>query len=139
MNFRASAPEEEAVALASEVIPSSATLGLRDLSFSYLGLSDLDTQRATVRMFTDLGLLSHFRVDHATFCRWVLTVRRNYRNETVPYHNWMHAFNVAQMMFAMLKTTGWEEKFSKVRRGINFVWSGHNNGVLFYFRLRSWD
>ena len=33
-------------------------------------------------------------------CRWLLTVRKNYRN--VIYHNWRHAFNVAQSMFCML-------------------------------------
>lgn len=116
MNFSASAPEEDARALAAEeVVPSAAALGLRDLAFSYLGMTDSATYRATVRMFVDLGLLSHFRVDYGTFCRWVLTVKRNYRNETVPYHNWWHAFNVAQMMFAMLRATGWDERFSKVR------------------------
>jgi cGMP-specific 3',5'-cyclic phosphodiesterase len=33
--------------------------------------------------------------------RWVMTVKKNYRKVT--YHNWRHAFNVAQTMFAMLK------------------------------------
>lgn len=33
-------------------------------------------------------------------CRWLLTVRKNYR--MVLYHNWRHAFNVCQCMFAML-------------------------------------
>ena len=36
-------------------------------------------------------------------CRWVLTVKKNYR--PVTYHNWRHAFNVAQMMFAILKVS----------------------------------
>lgn len=35
-----------------------------------------------------------------TLCRWLLTVRKNYR--MVLYHNWRHAFNVCQLMFAML-------------------------------------
>lgn len=35
-----------------------------------------------------------------TLCRWLLTVRKNYR--MVLYHNWRHAFNVCQCMFAML-------------------------------------
>ena len=50
-------------------------------------------------MFVDLGLLSAFNIEYDTLCRWLLTVKRNYRNETVQYHNWYHAFNVAQMMF----------------------------------------
>lgn len=65
-------------------------------------------------MFIDLGLLSHFHVDYATACRWVMTVKKNYRNDSVSYHNWYHAFNVTQMMFAMLTQTGWDKSFSKV-------------------------
>lgn len=34
-------------------------------------------------------------------CRWILSVKKNYRD--VAYHNWRHAFNVAQCMFASLK------------------------------------
>lgn len=33
-------------------------------------------------------------------CRWILTVKRNYR--PVIYHNWRHSLNVTQTMFAML-------------------------------------
>ena len=35
-----------------------------------------------------------------TLCRWLLSVKKNYRNVT--YHNWRHAFNVAQTMFWMI-------------------------------------
>ncbi|GAB1598501.1 hypothetical protein Ahia01_000127200 [Argonauta hians] len=43
--------------------------------------------------------LSELNMDN--FTRFVLTVRRNYRN--VPYHNWTHAFSVTQTMFTILK------------------------------------
>lgn len=33
-------------------------------------------------------------------CRWILSVKKNYR--PVIYHNWRHALNVAQTVFAML-------------------------------------
>ena len=33
-------------------------------------------------------------------CRWLLSVKKNYR--PVIYHNWRHAFNVAQCMFTMI-------------------------------------
>lgn len=33
-------------------------------------------------------------------CRWVLSVKKNYR--PVKYHNWRHALNVCQTMFAMV-------------------------------------
>lgn len=35
-----------------------------------------------------------------TLYRFLITVKRNYRD--VPYHNWRHAFNVAQVMFAIM-------------------------------------
>lgn len=35
-------------------------------------------------------------------CRWILSVKKNYR-KNVAYHNWRHAFNTAQCMFAALK------------------------------------
>ena len=72
-----------------------------------------------MRMFVDLGLLSAFNIDTETLCRWLLTVKRNYRNDTVKYHNWFHAFNVAQMMFCMLRTADWSHTvFEPVINGL---------------------
>ena len=71
-------------------------------------------------MFVDLGLINAFNIDYETLCRWLLTVKRNYRNETVQYHNWYHAFNVAQMMFCMLTKTTWiGQKFQPVKYMLN--------------------
>jgi len=44
---------------------------------------------------------SLFRFDMDVVSRFILTVRKNYRR--VPYHNWTHAFNVAQCMFCCIK------------------------------------
>lgn len=41
-------------------------------------------------------------------CRWILSIRKNYR--PLKYHNWRHALNVTQTMFAMMKT-GKMERF----------------------------
>jgi cAMP and cAMP-inhibited cGMP 3',5'-cyclic phosphodiesterase 10 len=35
--------------------------------------------------------------------RFILTVRKNYRN--VPYHNWSHAFSVAHAIYTVIKQT----------------------------------
>ena len=51
---------------------------------------------AAVRMFVDTGMTTYFRLPYLTLCRWLLSVRKNYRNVT--YHNWDHAFNVTQTM-----------------------------------------
>ncbi|CAJ0930603.1 unnamed protein product, partial [Ranitomeya imitator] len=40
---------------------------------------------------------------YETLCRWILSVKKNYR-KNVAYHNWRHAFNTAQCMFAALRT-----------------------------------
>ena len=42
-----------------------------------------------------------FSVDYKMLVRFTLTVRKNYRN--VPYHNWTHAFTVAQTMYMIIK------------------------------------
>ena len=51
-------------------------------------------------MFLDLDLIERFHIDYLTLCRWLLSVKKNYRD--VAYHNWRHAFNVAQMMFVII-------------------------------------
>lgn len=114
MNYQASSSEEEAQELVNVDIPSAQTLRIDTFEYNYIGLADLETYRSTIRMFIDLGLLSRFNIDYHTFCRWVLTVKKNYRNDTVQYHNWYHGFNVCQMMFCMLRKAGWDRVFSKV-------------------------
>ncbi|XP_041484110.1 probable 3',5'-cyclic phosphodiesterase pde-5 isoform X2 [Lytechinus variegatus] len=42
------------------------------------------------------------RFDYDELCRFILTVRKNYRR--VPYHNWTHAFSVAHSVYTMIKT-----------------------------------
>ena len=49
-------------------------------------------------MFYELDLVSRFGIDHRTLTRWLLTVKKNYRAEVL-YHNWNHAFNVAQVQY----------------------------------------
>ena len=63
-------------------------------------------------MFYDLGLVQRFSLSHNTICRWLLTVKKNYR--PIIYHNWRHAFNVAQVMFSSLANSGWGEKLGPV-------------------------
>ncbi|KAL4688751.1 hypothetical protein H8959_005003, partial [Pygathrix nigripes] len=67
---------------------------------------------AALRMFMELGMVQKFKIDYETLCRWLLTVRKNYR--MVLYHNWRHAFNVCQLMFAMLTTAGFQEILTEV-------------------------
>jgi len=49
------------------------------------------------------------RVVPQTLCRWLISVKRNYR--PVRYHNWRHAFNVCQSAFCMITTGGLDNVF----------------------------
>lgn len=64
-------------------------------------MTDDDTLRACLRMFIELNFIKTFQIPYGVLCRWLLSIKKNYRNVT--YHNWRHAFNVAQTMFAIIK------------------------------------
>lgn len=104
LSYHATAPFQEAQTLAKAVIPSTQALRLADFEFSDFSLDEDMLVRATLRMFLDLDLIERFHMDYGTLCRWLLSVRKNYREVT--YHNWRHAFNVAQMMFSIIVATG---------------------------------
>uniref|UniRef100_H2YVD3 Phosphodiesterase n=1 Tax=Ciona savignyi TaxID=51511 RepID=H2YVD3_CIOSA len=110
LSYHAVASPLETNALLTNDIPSSKSLGILKYEFDDTTLSDLDTVRASVRMFIDLKLVEKFRINHETLCRWVASVKRNYR--PVSYHNWRHAFNVCQSCFCMVKTGGLDTVFS---------------------------
>lgn len=75
---------------------------------------DRHTKRQTnsIHSYIDL-ILNHalhlaFPIRHQVLCRWILSIRKNYR--PLKYHNWRHGFNVTQTMFAVMKT-GKMERF----------------------------
>ncbi|MFT7797415.1 cGMP-specific 3',5'-cyclic phosphodiesterase [Arapaima gigas] len=115
LSYHASAPDEETRALqvtAAASIPSAQSLRLLDFSFSDFELSDGETTQATVRMFVDLNLVQSFQMKYkVNLCQWILSVKKNYRR-TVAYHNWRHAFNTAQCMFAVLKSGRMQSKLT---------------------------
>ncbi|KAF6096036.1 phosphodiesterase 5A [Phyllostomus discolor] len=114
LSYHASAAEEETrelQSLAAAVVPSARTLRITDFGFSDFELSDLETALCTIRMFTDLGLVQSFQMKHEVLCRWILSVKKNYR-KNVAYHNWRHAFNTAQCMFAALTAGRIQSKLS---------------------------
>lgn len=104
LSYHATSPREESFSLSKAIIPSTQALRLTDLNFSDFSLDEDTMVKATLRMFLDLDLIERFHMDYGILCRWLLSVRKNYR--PVTYHNWRHAFNVAQMMFAILTVTG---------------------------------
>ncbi|EEB10808.1 cAMP/cGMP cyclic nucleotide phosphodiesterase, putative [Pediculus humanus corporis] len=108
LSYHASASVEDTERLYNDFIPSVESYNLLSFKFIDFKLPDEDTCRATIRMFMECNLIKHFQIPYNVLCRWVLSVKKNYR--PVKYHNWRHALNVAQTMFAMLKT-GKMERF----------------------------
>ena len=100
----------EAVELSQLETPSSLQLRLQMFSFTDLEMEDVDTLKASLRMFKDLGLTRKFKLEHKTLCRWLLTVKKNYRTE-VAYHNWRHAFQVAQVTWFLKTLRGLQHDF----------------------------
>ncbi|GBP36575.1 Dual 3',5'-cyclic-AMP and -GMP phosphodiesterase 11 [Eumeta japonica] len=112
LSYHASASLDDAQKLRSQRIPSAAHYRLHELAFDDADMSDEDTVRACLRMFLDLDFVERFHIEYGVLCRWLLSVKKNYRNVT--YHNWRHAFNVAQMMFAILTETQWWKIFGEL-------------------------
>uniref|UniRef100_A0A8D8VUM6 Phosphodiesterase n=2 Tax=Cacopsylla melanoneura TaxID=428564 RepID=A0A8D8VUM6_9HEMI len=108
LSYHATASSEDTRKLIKDSIPSATVYNLYSFKFIDFDLSDMDTCRATIRMFLECNLVQQYHIPYDVLCRWVLSVKKNYR--PVKYHNWRHALNVAQTMFAMLKT-GKMERF----------------------------
>ncbi|XP_063049981.1 cGMP-specific 3',5'-cyclic phosphodiesterase [Engraulis encrasicolus] len=111
LSYHASAAEEECRALQVATVPSAQSLRLLDFGFSDFDLSEAETTQAAIRMFIDLKLTQNFQMKYSSLCQWILSVKKNYRR-TVAYHNWRHALNTAQCMFAVLRSGKLQNKLS---------------------------
>ncbi|EFX88338.1 hypothetical protein DAPPUDRAFT_311486 [Daphnia pulex] len=107
LSYHSRANEEDVEQLENDVIPSTEYYNLTKYDFIDFELSDLDTCKVVLRMFIHCDLINIFRIPYKVLCRWILSVKKNYR--PVKYHNWRHALNVAQTMFALLKTGKMEQ------------------------------
>ncbi|XP_055920865.1 dual 3',5'-cyclic-AMP and -GMP phosphodiesterase 11-like isoform X3 [Eupeodes corollae] len=114
LSYHASASMDDAhrLRVSTLKVPSAAHFQLHDFKFDDITFEDDDTLKACLRMFLDLDFVERFHIDYEVLCRWLLSVKKNYRNVT--YHNWRHAFNVAQMMFAILTATQWWNIFGEI-------------------------
>ncbi|XP_029101730.1 dual 3',5'-cyclic-AMP and -GMP phosphodiesterase 11A isoform X2 [Scleropages formosus] len=110
LSYHATCSKVEVDRLKAAKIPLSSELGIDEFHFSDFSLDDDAMITASLRMFLELGVVQKFKIDYEVLCRWLLTVRKNYR--TVAYHNWRHAFNVSQCMFVMITTAGFQDVLS---------------------------
>nr|XP_022286259.1 dual 3',5'-cyclic-AMP and -GMP phosphodiesterase 11A-like isoform X2 [Crassostrea virginica] len=104
LSYHGTVSAEEVVKLKSRKNADTSNWKLDTFNFNDFSLTSDDMMFAAVTIFKDLGFKRTFRIDSEVLYRWILTVRKNYRN--VAYHNWRHAFNVCQFMFAALKKSG---------------------------------
>ncbi|KAL7887544.1 hypothetical protein AOLI_G00052650 [Acnodon oligacanthus] len=107
LSYHATCSKVEVDRLKAAKIPLSSELGIDEFHFNDFSLDNDAMITASLRMFLELGVVQKFKIDYEVLCRWLLTVRKNYR--TVAYHNWRHAFNVSQCMFVMITTAGFQE------------------------------
>ncbi|XP_058792886.1 cGMP-specific 3',5'-cyclic phosphodiesterase-like isoform X2 [Phymastichus coffea] len=107
LSYHATASNDDAQKLMSDEIAPAELYNLYSFTFIDFDLTDDDTCKATIRMFRTCNLINKFHIPYDVLCRWILSVKKNYR--PVKYHNWRHALNVAQTMFAMLKTGKMEQ------------------------------
>uniref|UniRef100_A0A8C1ATU8 Phosphodiesterase n=1 Tax=Cyprinus carpio carpio TaxID=630221 RepID=A0A8C1ATU8_CYPCA len=107
LSYHATCSKAEVDRLKAAKIPLSSELGIDEFHFNDFSLDNDAMITASLRMFLELGVMQKFKIDYEVLCRWLLTVRKNYR--TVAYHNWRHAFNVSQCMFVMITTAAFQE------------------------------
>ncbi|XP_073781582.1 dual 3',5'-cyclic-AMP and -GMP phosphodiesterase 11A isoform X2 [Danio rerio] len=107
LSYHATCSKAEVDRLKAAKIPLSSELGIDEFHFNDFSLDNDAMITASLRMFLELGVVQKFKIDYEVLCRWLLTVRKNYR--TVAYHNWRHAFNVSQCMFIMITTAAFQE------------------------------
>uniref|UniRef100_A0A1A8S9K8 Phosphodiesterase n=2 Tax=Nothobranchius rachovii TaxID=451742 RepID=A0A1A8S9K8_9TELE len=110
LSYHATCSKVEVDRLKAAKIPPSSELGIDEFHFNDFSLDNDAMITASLRMFLELGVVQKFKIDYEVLCRWLLTVRKNYR--TVAYHNWRHAFNVSQCMFVMIATANFQDILS---------------------------
>ncbi|XP_049587857.1 dual 3',5'-cyclic-AMP and -GMP phosphodiesterase 11A isoform X2 [Syngnathus scovelli] len=111
LSYHATCSKVEVDRLKAAKIPLSCELGIDEFHFNDFSLDNDAMITASLRMFLELGVVQTFKIDYEVLCRWLLTVRKNYR--TVAYHNWRHAFNVSQCMFVMITSAGFQDVLSE--------------------------
>ncbi|XP_067131816.1 dual 3',5'-cyclic-AMP and -GMP phosphodiesterase 11A-like [Centruroides vittatus] len=110
ISYHATACQDDVNKILAATIPEMEELNLNSLKFDDFSLNSEQMILASIRIFSELGLISRFNIDYEALCMFLCTVRKNYRN--LPYHNWRHAFNVCQVMFAIFTKCNLKTIFS---------------------------
>ncbi|CAK1553954.1 unnamed protein product [Leptosia nina] len=92
------------------------SIDMNDFYIDPYMFDDFQKCKAVLSMFDDLFDLSNF--DRLSMVKFILTVRKNYRN--VPYHNFDHGWSVAHAMYVIIKNDQ-ERRFNYKMRLALFV------------------
>jgi len=94
---------DEVKDLARQEIVKVETFDPRFGEFSYVprALEYDKTPRAVLSMLEEMDFINKYRIHHDTLSRFILMVRRGYRDP--PYHNWAHAFAVAHFCYLLFR------------------------------------
>eukprot|EP01137_Pigoraptor_chileana_P008131 Opistho-2@54539 len=102
LSYHAQAPEEDVSRLRHRVKSKLTEYGpVENFFWSSWSIADDETCAVVFGMFEELGFMDRYKIFQETLCRFVLTVRKNYRK--VRYHNWQHAFGVSHQMYSIIK------------------------------------
>ncbi|XP_055894409.1 uncharacterized protein LOC106057313 isoform X3 [Biomphalaria glabrata] len=96
-------PMEEVQMMAENPILPVTTFSINFDSFDFAPrtIPESQTVMSCISMFEDLGFLSRWRIKIDTLVRFLLMVKKGYRNP--PYHNWMHAYAVTHFCYLLIK------------------------------------
>ncbi|XP_059178627.1 cGMP-dependent 3',5'-cyclic phosphodiesterase-like isoform X2 [Physella acuta] len=96
-------PTEEVKKMAETPIPPVTQFNIHFDSFDFAPrtIPESLTVTSCLSMFEDLGFLTRWRVKLETLVRFLLMVKKGYRNP--PYHNWMHAYSVTHFCYLLIK------------------------------------
>lgn len=102
MMYHMKVPEEDVTALVSTALPTTKEIhpSFASFSFSPRTIPLSSSTAAVFSIFSELGMINRWRIDKHSLGRFLLMVRRGYRDP--PYHNWSHAFSVAHFAFLLL-------------------------------------
>ncbi|XP_059079740.1 cGMP-dependent 3',5'-cyclic phosphodiesterase-like isoform X3 [Tigriopus californicus] len=95
--------EEDVNKLVLESIPSIMDIDRDFCKFTFVPrvIEETRTPAVVFSMMQHLGFINKFRISNDNLARFILMVRRGYRDP--PYHNWMHAFSVAHFCFLLVQ------------------------------------
>lgn len=112
---------EDVQGLSTIDIPHPRMFDVEFIHFSYAprSLPEEKTLLACLSMFEDLNFISRWRIRRETLARFVLMVKKGYRNP--PYHNWMHAYTVTQFCYQLIKNLKLENSLQDIEMFALFV------------------